>query len=394
MALDKDTKAILEKAYPEVDKALSNPSNINRWKMFMSKFIQRRQQQLYSNMPSQQMYYSAEDVAEWFRSTGISRRVVGDAIKETYYNRMANFNPAYAKDDSTIALLCMVKYFKDHKMDKELTLSLINISFSGKFYPSIFYGSFKYPPAEHVMEYVVNYMLNNKFELVKQGTVVGAVRSVSETWVSSYDDRFADFEDEDCCYLVQQLHNRIGSFIHNIAELYYKAYEDRDHIVYDSDNEDEDDYHIANNDSYRIDSAVGKAMADITQKGVDYINCKRSSNDNVKFNELKSIIENILSTDENLTLVKEYLELLVTLYFEAYSSKDVKDLSFISFSIKPVPNSKSKMVLRKKEIMDILLLNNSENFAIRRNRAATESAYYRAINAYFALTIQKANKKN
>ena len=393
MALDKDTTAILDMAYPEVDKALSNSANINRWKMFMSKFLQKRQQQLYSNMPSQQMYYSADDVAEWFRSTGISRRVVTDAIKQTYYNRMANFNPSYAKDESTIGLLCMVKFFKEKKMDKELALSLINISFSGKFYPSIFYGSFKFPPAEHVMEYVVNYMLNNKFELVKQGTVVGAVRSISETWVGSYDDRFEDFHDEDCCYLVQQLHNRIGSFIQNIAELYYKAYEDRNNLTYDSDSEDEDDYHIADNDSYKINAAVSKAMADITQKGVDYVNCKRASNDNVKFNELKSIIENILSSDENLTLVKEYLELLVTLYFNASTTKDVKDLSFISFSIKPVPNSKDKLVLRKKEIMDILLLNNSENFAIRRSRAATESAYYRAINAYFALTIQKASKK-
>ena len=90
--------------------------------------------------------------------------------------------------------------------------------------------------------------------------------------------------------------------------------------------------------------------------------------------------------------MREYITLLIALYFQNNTSKDVRDLSFISYSIKVTPNSKNKYVLRKKELLDLILLNNSEHFARRRSRAATESAYYRAINAYFALTIQKANK--
>ena len=83
---------------------------------------------------------------------------------------------------------------------------------------------------------------------------------------------------------------------------------------------------------------------------------------------------------------------MVSLYFRDSKFKDITDLSFLSFSIKPVPNSKDPYIKRKKELMDLLLINNAENFARRRTRKPTESAYYKAFNAYIALIIQKANK--
>ena len=87
---------------------------------------------------------------------------------------------------------------------------------------------------------------------------------------------------------------------------------------------------------------------------------------------------------------------MVSLYFTSLSAgkeKDVNDISFISFSIRPTPNTKDKYQLRKKELMEIMLLNSSDAFARRRNRAATESAYFKAFNAYLALVIKKANEK-
>ena len=53
---------------------------------------------------------------------------------------------------------------------------MIYLSFSGKFYPSIHYGLFpKFPPSEyrHIMEYVVNNKLNNKYDLKREGSVFG-----------------------------------------------------------------------------------------------------------------------------------------------------------------------------------------------------------------------------
>ena len=235
-------------------------------------------------------------------------------------------------------------------------------------------------------------MLTNKFDLVKYGNVIGAVRAITQTWGGAYDDRFDAFTDEDVAYLIQQLHNRIDSMIHNIASLYYEAYEHKDAITYDADNLSEDDYHLADNDSFKINNIVENTVRELTTKSVDYVNCKRSCNDMVKFDELKNIIDSITSNSSNIPVIKEYITLMVSLYFQEAKYKDITDIGFISYSIKPVPNSKSQYIIRKKELMDLILVNNAENFSRRRNRKATESAYYRAFNAYMALMVQKANK--
>lgn len=388
----KDTTAILDIAYPEVEEKIK--INLNKYKQFMSKFISNRSKELYSNMPSKQMYYSDNDVAEFFKATGIDINIIKDAISKTYYATIANFNPRYAKDESTVALLCLVRYFKNNHMTKELDLVLINMAFSGKYYPSLFYRSYPIAePSEHIMEYVINHMLNNKYDIVKQGTVIGAVRSVAKTWSDSYNSRFKDFHDDDCTYLIQQLHNRVGSFVTNIAEIYYKVYEDKNfYITYDSDDVSQDEYHLADNDSFKIERIVQNTMSTLTQNGIDYKVCKIASNDLVKLDELKSIIEMIIANPDNTMLLKEYVALLVTLYFRDNKEKDVRSIRFISYSIKATPNSHDKYILRKKELLDQILINNSEHFTRRRSRAATESAYYRSINAYLSLTIQNSNK--
>ena len=248
-------------------------------------------------------------------------------------------------------------------------------------------------PNEHIMEYVVTHVLTNKFDLVKEGNIVGAVRSVATTWCDAYSQRFKDFHDDDCVYLIQQLHNRLRSFMSNIAEKYYEYNANKDlYITYDSDDIGEDNYHLADSDSFKMTRAVENTMNYINSHGVDIRICKMASNDLIKMDELKSILEVLMGDNRNLPLIKEYITLLIVTYFQQSKTKDVRDLEFVSYSIKTKPNTKDKYILRQKELMDQILINNSEHFARRRNRAATESAYYRAINAYFALIIQQANK--
>ena len=388
-----NTKSILTIAYPEVEKQLSDSNIIAKYRKFMMELLSKRQTQLYANAPTKQMYYTAEDVNTWFRVLGIDRDKIKQGIKGTYYYRQANFNPSYAKDDSTIALLCMVRYFILHKKESELNLALLNLCLSGKYYPSIFYKSFRFEPQAHVMEYAVNTLLTNKYDIIRKGNIIGVLKNISSIWAETYSkDKFAKFYDNDITYLLQQLHNRIDSFIHNIALVYYEAYENKDaFMTYDSDDVSEDNYRLADNDAFKISRIVDNAIEEICTKGVDYVNCKRSSNNLVKFDELKAIIENMITDNKNIPLIKEFITILVALYFAQAKYKNVQDIAFISFSIRPTPNTKNQYAIRKKEIMDQLLINNSDQFQRRRSRNATESAYYRAFNAYMALMTKKAN---
>lgn len=391
--MDTSTTGILRVAYPEVEKKFNMPNTYTKYKRFMNEFMAKRQNQLYANVPNKMILYSYDDINKWFTMTGIDKEVIKSAIKETFYSKIAAFNPQYAKDESTIAILCVLRYFHKHKMEKELNLGLINMAFSGKYYPSIFYRSFKFEPADYVMDYVVNHMLSTKYDIIRYGNVIGAVKASASTWYNTYkDDKFETFTDEDVCYLLQQLHNRIGSLIINVAELYYQAYENKDsYITYDSDDVSEDNYHLADNDSFKLNRIVDNAMRELTTKNINFVECRRASNSLVRFEELKSILDCLLGTEKNLPLIREYVTLLVSTYFAQSKFKTVNDISFISFSIKAQPNTRDPYMLRKRQLADQILINNAENFQRRRNRAATESAYYRVINAYLALIIKKAN---
>lgn len=391
-----DTTAILDIAYPHVEQALSNKNNVNTYKKFMADILQsgKRHDILFSSIPAM-ILYSTTDVNGWFKSTNIDKSIISSAIKQTYYYKISNFNPRYAKDESTVAILCAIRYFLLHKMEGELNLALVNLAISGKFYPSVFYGKFKYKPAPHIMEYVVNQLMSPRYDLVRTGSVIGALKSITGTWIDTYkSDRFKEFTDYDVQYVIQQLHSRLVLFMKNISDLFYQVHDDKGvFITYDSDNVTEDDYHLADNDTMRISRIVDNAVDEIVTKNIDYVMTKRSSNNLVSHNELNNIIESLVNNRDNIPLIKEFITILVTLYFQNYpNNRSVKDISFISFSIRPTPNTKDPYALRKREITDLMLINNAANFARRRNRAATESAYYKAFNAYFALMIQKANQ--
>ena len=395
-----DTTAIRDIAYKEIETKLSSPSVTTKYKTFMSNFMTNpvRQQVLFSSIPAQ-IYYSTDDVSKWFEATGVDKKIITEAIKETYFYSVPNFNPTCAKDESTMAICCMVRYYLLKNNEAMLNLSLLNLVFSGKLWSSIFHKYFKFTPQQHVMEYVVNTMMNSRFDLIKYGTILASLKSAANTWADTYkNDRFKDFTDYDVQYLLQQIHTRVNLFLQNISELYYKAHENKDAILtFDSDDVSEDNFRTATNDSFKLNRIVDAAVDEITTKYVDKQAIKRASNNLVSYDELNAIFESLMSNKENIPLIKEFVTLMVSLYFSSLDGskeKDVTDISFISYSIRPTPNTKDKYQLRKKELMEIMLLNNSDTFARRRNRAATESAYFKAFNAYLALIIQKTAKKS
>jgi len=387
----KDTTAILKEAYPAIENAMKK--NLNSYKKYLSNFINNNSDILYSNMPSKQLYFSQNDCDELFKAINVNPSIITSAIGHTYYAEIANFNPRYAKDETTVTLICIIRYFLLHNMKKELDLALVNTVCSGKYYPSIWYSSFpKAAPNEYVMDYVITHMTTNKFDIVRQGNVIGALKSIATTWVESYKDRFKDFHDEDVQYVIQQLHNRIKSFMNNIAELYYDANKNKNaYITYDSDDVSEDNYHLANSDSIMVDRYASTTINYINSHGINYKVCKLASNDLVKFDELKGIIDMLLSDKDNIPMIKEYITLMLACYYMDTRKKNINDIEFVSYCITPKPNSKNQYHLRMKELSEKMLINNAANFARRRSRGATESAYFRAFNAYFALLIQQAN---
>ena len=393
---DSDSKAILTELYPIVEKIM--PSKTNAFKQVFARFMDKRANALFAIGPMDRIYYSEQDADDLFRSVGISRLEVKTAISKTYYWPISSFNPRYAKDEITILCMAILKYFLKKGDHNNEDLTSIYLAFSGKFYPSIHYAMFpKAEPAkyEHVMTYAIN-NLNNRFLIKQTGSVYGSVKTMCDTWLKAYSKEFKSFTDADIVYLIQQLHNRIKEFLKKIATEYYKAYENKDYISYDGDslnNEETGDYHMADSDSLKAERVIERTMERINTYKVDYKFCKMSSDQNVKAEEVRIIIEGILNGGPTAVAeVKEFIRILVCTYFEQSKTKDVTDIAFITYSIGLKPNSKDKHVNRGKELVEGWLKEYSDKYMKRKKRLATKNSYWKCIYMYFTLCIHAANK--
>lgn len=392
MRYEANTTAIKKELWPIVESALDKPAVRSAYKRLVNDFISNRTEALYDSVPCDRLLCTEGEMDKLFTVLKIKKNDVKAIIKNTYYGNIDNFNPLAAKHEFTVTQLLVVRYFLLKKMKKECDLAMIHLAFSGKFYASLHYRSYQFLPARHVMEYVVNNRLTKKFDLTVQGSVIGAIRSVSETWLDTYSDRFKTLNDEDVVYLIQQLHSRIGSFMKNIATEYYDAYEDKDlYIAYSSDSYEEDDYHLADNDTLKVDRCTEKAMNAINSNGVEYKICKMCSNSDITPNECRAVIESIVGNKENILTIKELISLLVSLYFSS-GERDVSDIKFITYTISPKPNAKQKEIVRSKEIIENWLCESGTAYMRRRSRIATRNSYERCVRMYFALVIHNANR--
>lgn len=388
-----NTSVIKKELWPLVKSALDKPAIKSAYKRLINEFISVRTEALYDSLPCDRLLCSEAEMDKLFTVLKIKKQQVSEIIKKTYYGTIDNFNPLAAKHEFTVTLLMIIKYFIEIKSKKDYELAMIHLAFSGKFYPSVHYRS--YPtvvPVRHIMEYVVNNSLSKKYDLTTYGSVFGAIKSVCTTWMTSYTERFRKCEDEDCVYLIQQLHSRIGSFTKNIAEEYYKAYEDKDlYIAYSSDSLDADDYHLADSDTLKVGKCTEKTINHINAYGVEYKLCRMAATTDITATECKAVIESIVSDRNNITTMKELISLMISLYFST-GERDVSNINFITYTIAPKPNAKQKEILRMKEIIEEWLCESGTAYIRRRSRLATKNAYERAVRMYFALAIHNSNR--
>lgn len=392
----KETEVIKKAICPKIEEAFKSTKIRKAYKDLLNQFMTQRSEELYDTLPCSRLICGEEEMDKLFTVLGIAKEDVTNAILATYYGPMSNFNPRAAKHEFTVLCLSVLRYFILKKDKQMAELTMLYLSFSGKFYPSIHYRSYPVTvPVRYVMEYVVNNSLSQKYDLASYGSVIGAIKSVGTTWMTSYNNRFKNYEDEDAVYLIQQLHSRIGSFMINIAEEYYKVYEEKDvYMNYTSDSLDPDNYHLADSDSLKAQRYAEAAVNYITTYGVNYKICESCSDSNITPNEVRAVIESIINRRENILEIKELISLMIVTYFAQTKNreKNVTDIAFISYSIIAKPNAKQKELVRQKEIIENWLSESGTAYLRRRSRDATRNSYEKAVKLYFALSIHNANR--
>ena len=386
-----EDQIIVEEIYPLVDATLSRKTTT--LKSCIERFIHKRHDSLYDYAPVDRIYFRKGDVDDFFKSIGVSEKEVTNILPGLYYWKTDELQAC--KDEFSLTCLMTLRWLlKNQPSDKSLIeLTAIYLAFSGKFYASCHYNLWKhYTPMREVMDYVVNYMLSQKFDLVKTKSVWGAMKNLTMTWLDKYKEELAsDLTDERVSYLIHQLHNRILAFLKNIANNYYEAYEDKRYINAESDNYGQDNYRIANNNSTVAASITEKTMIYFANTQINLSICYSVSGSGVDPYDVKSIFETIISDNKKLDDLRFIINILIVDFCNRYP--DVKDITgpkFIAHSISMKPNTKDKNILELKNII-LGWLNTSDRYKSIKTQA-TKNNYYKAILSYIAITVNMANK--
>ena len=386
-----DSEIIGKKIYPIIASALKK--NDAKFKNNIKKFIQDRHEQLFAVAPYDRIFFNQTDIDNMFKSLDISESSIRALMMETYYWDKP-LNPQCAKEPYVETLMCCIRYYLKSNDLKYATLTCTYLAFTGKFYASVHGAAFPtVAPVKYksVMDYVVNNMLSDKFDLKKYGTVFGAIESMCKTYLNTYIKDFKDpnISDDDFKLLVQQLRTREMSFMMNIATLYYEAYENKYYLNYESENEDPDEFRLTQSDATTALRITEKTMSYLTSTYVSLDICNKCKDANVKALEIKDIMESILGDNNNLPKVRRLINILICNFMENNPGKKVGSIEFVAFSTKPKPNTKVPIEIEQKQIVVSWLDENSPNYRKRKSREATANSYIKSILMYFALTINK-----
>ena len=387
-----DSDILVKKLYKLVSDCLDK--NDSKFRGNIAKFMNDRHEQLFDIAPYDRIYFNQTDVDLLFKSIGTTEKDVAKIMSECFFWNTP-YNPQCAKEPYVMTLMMSIRYYLKNNKRKNAELTAIYLAFSGKFYSSLHAGAAfpKAPPSKHkaAMDYVINNMLTDKFDLKREGTVFGAIKSLCITWINTYETQLIsnDSSDDDFGKLVQQLRDRERSFLMNIAKLYYTALENQSYLNYETDNLDQDNFRLTDNDAAVAARLTENTMNYLTSNYVSLDICNKCKDQNVKALEIKDIMECIIGDNKNLPDIRRVINIIICDFMRNYPGTKVGSIEFVSYTIKAKPNTKDKYLIEMKDMILKWLDDNSPTYRKRKSRKATQISYYRSILMYFTLVINK-----
>lgn len=388
------TSVIYKELYPIVAEKLKTREQ--KFKANINEFMNKNHDTLYALAPYNNIYFTQTDIDKIFASLDLSEKDVANIMKGCFWYKQP-INPQCVKEPYVQVLMCAIIYFLKQKKQREAEVTLIFMCFSGKFYASLYGKQFnKLPPSKNksVMDYVVNNMINDKFNIKQEGSVFGAVRKICVKMLETYGKMITNNpDDDDIKYFIQQARSRISDFIIHIARKFFDAYTNKNYLNFESDN-------VVDGSEFRITDSDATIAAKITQNSVNYMLantvdlkiCNQIADENIRPTELKGLMEEIINNKENREQLYRVCNIMICDFMRKYPKKRVGSVEFVGYWFAQKPNTKDPYILEMQGIVLDWLMQDA-NYRRRKSRPATDIAYRKAVVNYITLIIDRVARK-
>ena len=385
---------LLNSLYPIIEKNLSDQNNIKKLLLAIKKYADSHSDILLSVDMSKRLLISEKEKSIVFDVTGLDIATVSKAVKDSPIIKSSwkvATNPFY------ITSLLIARYFELHNKKAEMEAIIVFMSYV--LYVSSHKSSFPYNPNKQIMDYTIN-NLSNRYLIKQVGTIQGMIE---HTVINAINGRYLeDMKDASDIYIkdiLSALETRMSSVIKYIATEYYKHHASGDYLFHEEDNESEEDFHVSDNVSFKIDRVVNLVTASIISEGFDYKTCiKRAINLNsdASNKKLEPMLRTIIEND--MESIKPIISDIITLFIYKSSTNtinDIKTMRFVSESLQIYKsNSQDEITTRIKDKLkywiDITAEKYGHNF-ISKGKTSLDT-YRRAIYTCFVFKIVEVSK--
>lgn len=341
---------LLNRLYPVVEETLSNPNNVKKLIKTIQKYADAHSDILNSVDMSQRLIFSDKDKNVIYEVTGLEPLVIAKAVKDSPIIkstwRIAT-NPFY------ISCLLAARFFELKKKKPEMNAVIVYMSYV--LYTTSHKGSFPYLPNKQIMDYTMN-NLSNRYLIKQVGTIQGMIEhTVINAINGRYEKDLQECSDVYIKDILSALETRMSSVIKYIAQEYYKNHESGAYLFHEEDSEDENNYHISDNISYKIDRIVNLVSASIISEGFDYSTCVRRAinlNPGSSSKKLEPMLRTIIQDDmESIKpMISDMLTLFIYKSTPGNSINDLRSSKFISESLQIYKsNSQDEITTRIKD---------------------------------------------
>jgi hypothetical protein len=295
-----------------------------------------------------------------------------------------------ASNPFNILLFLMIRYFHINKLEAERKSASIYLILS--MYPSIHAKYFKFEPNENIMSFTVN-SLSNKYKIKQQGTLLATLVDMVEIADNHYKNIIVRGNDKDIADYISAVKTRLNQFMKNITTEFMKQHASGRYLNYDTDNEDPDNFSVADNNSLVIDRISTSVSTNLAVKGPDQKSVMLSAKMNkISVNDLRSTMNSICRDKVNRPKIREIISCILYefLFTGQYSEQDIYDMKFTLYSsvIYKRSNTTRSNIVRIKNILDFWIKEYSSIYK-KSNLVSTLNQFRRAIFIFFIFTVQQ-----
>lgn len=357
--------------------------------------------------PSRRVVWNGDRDAEFVNVCGADVATVRKIVRESPDivigrggNNAIAHNPFYCV---IVILICWYynnstkeeqKLIKQEKLNNH-PLFLLNLMLVVRNYSSIQHKYFKHGVDENLMDRVID-ELTNRHRVKDSENMFDLLRFVAFTNLGNTVPIMQYPTDNNYQYFLNNLINRINSYIQKLANAYYDYVNEGKSVGIDQNEEENEEGKkystVSTNISNDISEITRKLLIKLTTHSNADMSILHSVCKQTKMNEnrIKLALEKMVEKDS--IMIGTLMSDIITYYLSTLGQPKnmIKNIKFITLMKRAysISNTENEIILKIKDTLDTLMKRNSAEY-LKVSRLATLSNYRLTVFLYFVLYISK-----